>query len=39
VRAIGRRGAADGYSFEAIALGIVSSDAFRKREALAGGIG
>jgi hypothetical protein len=39
VRAIVRRAAADGYSFEAIALGIVSSDAFRKREALAGGIG
>jgi hypothetical protein len=33
VRAIVRRAEADDYRFEALVLGIVSSDAFRKREA------
>ena len=33
VRAIVRRAAKDDYRFEAIVLGIVSSDAFREREA------
>jgi hypothetical protein len=33
VRAIVRRAAADDYRFESLVLGIVSSDAFRKREA------
>ncbi len=32
VREIVRRAAADDYRFESIVLGIVSSDAFRKRE-------
>jgi hypothetical protein len=32
VRAIVRDAAADDYRFESIVLGIVSSDAFRKRE-------
>jgi hypothetical protein len=32
VRAIARRAAADDYRFESIVLGIVASDAFRKRE-------
>ena len=35
VREIVRRAEADDSRFEAIVLGIVSSDAFRKREALA----
>jgi hypothetical protein len=35
VRAIVRNAAADDYRFESIVLGIVSSDAFRKREAAA----
>jgi len=34
VRGIVRRAATDNYRFESIVLGIVSSDAFRKREAL-----
>jgi hypothetical protein len=33
VRAIASRAAADDYRFESIVLGIVSSDAFRQREA------
>ena len=33
VRRIVRRAAADDYRFESIVLGVVSSDAFRKREA------
>lgn len=33
VRSIVRRSAADDYRFESIVLGIISSDAFRKREA------
>ena len=33
VRAIVHRAAKDDYRFESIVLGIVSSDAFRKREA------
>ena len=33
VRSIVRRAAADDYRFESIVLGIISSDAFRKREA------
>ena len=33
VRAIVRRAEKDDYRFESIVLGIVSSDAFRKREA------
>jgi hypothetical protein len=36
VRAIVRRAAKDDYRFEAIVLGVVSSDAFRDREADAG---
>jgi hypothetical protein len=32
VRAVVRRAAADDYRFESIVLGIVSSDAFRRRE-------
>jgi mono/diheme cytochrome c family protein len=34
VRGIVRRAEADDYRFEAIVMGVVSSDAFRKREAL-----
>jgi hypothetical protein len=33
VRAIVRRAEADDYRFESLVLGIVSSDAFRKRDA------
>jgi hypothetical protein len=33
VRSIVRRSAADDYRFESIVLGIISSGAFRKREA------
>jgi hypothetical protein len=33
VRRIVRRAAADNYTFKSIALGVISSDAFRKREA------
>jgi hypothetical protein len=33
VRAIVHRAAEDGYRFESIVLGVVSSDAFLKREA------
>ena len=33
VRRIVRQAAADNYSFKSIVLGVVSSDAFRKREA------
>jgi hypothetical protein len=36
IRSIVRNAARDGYRFESIVLGIVSSDAFRKREAEAG---
>ncbi len=36
VRAIVRRAAKDDYRFESIVLGVVSSDAFREREADAG---
>jgi hypothetical protein len=34
IRSIVRRAGADNYRFESIVLGIVSSDAFRKREGL-----
>jgi hypothetical protein len=34
VRGIVRKAATDNYRFESIVLGIVSSDAFRKREGL-----
>jgi hypothetical protein len=34
IRGIVRRAGADNYRFESIVLGIVSSDAFRKREGL-----
>jgi hypothetical protein len=33
VRSIVRRAATDDYRFESVVLGIISSDAFRKREA------
>ena len=33
VRRIVRQSAADNYRFKSIVLGVVSSDAFRKREA------
>jgi hypothetical protein len=36
VRAIVRRAEADDYRFESLVLGVVSSDAFRKREAAGG---
>jgi len=32
IRGIVRRSASDNYRFESIVLGVVSSDAFRKRE-------
>jgi hypothetical protein len=38
VRRIVRQAAADNFRFKSIALGVVSSDAFRKREAPTGGL-